>query len=369
MPINDRMLGVELEGCVAAIDITKLSDKQTTSSEYPHSMRFGEAPTADSVITKHQIFPAAKLHHPSRPSEPIDFGEGFRRGLIESFDKSGLAVQLDFNHASGGGLFSSPSADEGAAAGWVTSLEDRGNDGLWAEIDWTDRGLKSVRAREYRYLSPEFSLKQFDKTTGEVADRPRLYAVALTNRPFLERQERLAATDAPTGAEKEMAMSDPKAAVDPKAPVEVTEEPKDEKKDEKDLRLELAEKQLSESNAQIAAMKRLMCEQAIKAGVDAGRIPPAQLPQVNQFAEAVGYDFEKVSKFVAGFAVQVRPQQVAETPAETEAKPTKKLSDEEYELGRRLGLSDEMNEKLEGVDTITFFGRYLDKNGEEIEIK
>lgn len=315
------------------------------------------------VQTQHQIFPAGKVHHYSAPDAPIDFGEDFRRGLMESFSTSGLDVQLDFNHRSTAGR-DHPSIEDGAAAGWVVGLEDRGEQGLWANVEWTDRGLKAVRSREYRYLSPEFSLKQFDKATGQVVDRPRLFAVALTNRPFLERQQRLAASDtAPTGA-LEAAMADQKPAGDKPADVDVvalSEQVKNllaetaaTKAENEALRVSMSEIKKSQKTALIDEAQKQ------------GKVTPAMRPHVEKFADAVG-DIDKLKEFLASLAVQINAALEGAAPAADQPEQAA-LSDSERRVIKTLGLSEDDYRKFGNWAGITADGRMVMPDGSIREV-
>ena len=69
------------------------------------------------------------------------------------------------------------------AAGWVKGkigLEDRGEDGLWATVEWTDKAREYIANREYRYVSPVFAMRKSD---GRVLS---LINVALTNQPNID---------------------------------------------------------------------------------------------------------------------------------------------------------------------------------------
>lgn len=100
------------------------------------AFRDSEPAEGEVMATQYRIFSKATLYHPSDPEKPIKLNEAFFDAMIETFDRAGLALQADFNHRSSGGLFEHPSADDGAAAGWITELENRGDDGLWAKIEW-----------------------------------------------------------------------------------------------------------------------------------------------------------------------------------------------------------------------------------------
>lgn len=65
------------------------------------------------------------------------------------------------------------------AAGWIVGLEVRA-DGIYGQVQWTERARQHIESREYRYVSPTFL---FDKKTGRVS---RILRAALTNEPALE---------------------------------------------------------------------------------------------------------------------------------------------------------------------------------------
>lgn len=85
------------------------------------------------------------------------------------------------------------------AAGWVQQgTADVASDGsLWADIEWTPVAAAEVRAREYRYLSPEFNLVGHRTPDGKALMEPKLNAVAMTNRPFFSMMAPLAADELP----------------------------------------------------------------------------------------------------------------------------------------------------------------------------
>ena len=68
------------------------------------------------------------------------------------------------------------------AAGWVTRLEQRGQE-LWGLAEWNDLGRELVSARRYVYLSPSY--KHDYKDEQGRSHGTALVGVGLTNRPFL----------------------------------------------------------------------------------------------------------------------------------------------------------------------------------------
>lgn len=79
-----------------------------------------------------------------------------------------LLVDADHDSANGGST---------KAYAWASNLRVEA-DGLYADFKFTDEGAKAVNAREYRFVSPVFTLYE----DGEIAD---LSSIALTNRPNL----------------------------------------------------------------------------------------------------------------------------------------------------------------------------------------
>ena len=65
------------------------------------------------------------------------------------------------------------------AAGWIKEMQVR-EDGIWGRVEWTERALAEIKAKEYRYISPVFMHK---KDTGEIT---AIIRASLTNHPNLE---------------------------------------------------------------------------------------------------------------------------------------------------------------------------------------
>ena len=86
---------------------------------------------------------------------------------------------VDFDH------FSLDGEKRSEAAGWIIGLENREN-GLWAQIRWSDLGEKAVKGGRYRFLSPVWARSDcVDLGDGRV--RPvRILNAAVTNDPNLK---------------------------------------------------------------------------------------------------------------------------------------------------------------------------------------
>lgn len=72
------------------------------------------------------------------------------------------------------------SGQEAPAAGWIKELVWRGQEGLWARVEWTPRARQYIANREYRYLSPVVLVRRSD---GRAV---ALHSAALTNTPAVD---------------------------------------------------------------------------------------------------------------------------------------------------------------------------------------
>lgn len=66
------------------------------------------------------------------------------------------------------------------AAGWIKRLINRGPQGIWAVVEWTDRARQFIANREYRYISPVFLKRRSDNKVV------RLINIGLTNQPNID---------------------------------------------------------------------------------------------------------------------------------------------------------------------------------------
>lgn len=88
----------------------------------------------------------------------------------------GVDIAIDLEHGE--------TPHKGASAGWIKKLKKQGNS-LLAEIEWTDLGKEKLKAKEYKYFSPEFKFSYEDHETGKKYSNV-LMGGGLTNRPFIK---------------------------------------------------------------------------------------------------------------------------------------------------------------------------------------
>jgi phage I-like protein len=109
--------------------------------------------------------------------------------ILASAAYAGLkTIPVDYDHQIDNAIKNGQPAP---AAGWIKRLESRA-DGLWGLVEWTEKAMAHLSAKEYRYLSPVFNFTPNGKVT-------RVLRAALTNNPALELTALASAqaTDAP----------------------------------------------------------------------------------------------------------------------------------------------------------------------------
>lgn len=71
------------------------------------------------------------------------------------------------------------------AIGWFKELLNKGREGLWAVIEWTEKGRELIEGKSYKYFSPEYYTTYEDPETHEIYHNV-LSGGALTNRPYFK---------------------------------------------------------------------------------------------------------------------------------------------------------------------------------------
>lgn len=104
-----------------------------------------------------------------------------RREIMQLHQQRGLDVVYDYEHQT-------LSGSEAPAAGWIKELADRGDQGLWARIEWTEKAKGYLERREYRYQSPVVLVRKSDSRAVY------LQSGALTNTPAIDGLQPLVAS-------------------------------------------------------------------------------------------------------------------------------------------------------------------------------
>jgi phage I-like protein len=113
--------------------------------------------------------------HHDTPKGPFTLDDDGARGIIEAFEAQTNDMVIDYEHQT----IADPPV-EAPAAGWIKKLVNRGAEGIWAVIEWTEKAKQYIANREYRYVSPVFLKRISDnRVIG-------LINVALTNQPNID---------------------------------------------------------------------------------------------------------------------------------------------------------------------------------------
>ncbi len=135
-------------------------------------------------------------------TRPFEFTRDTFETVVANFRRNpqygrGPVVPFDYEHASEKGLQLPGVAEHGVpATGWIYDLDIRTSSGateLWALTEWTPRAAEQIRAGEYRWTSVAIHPNFIDPVSG-TSQGPTLTSVALTNKPFLQGLEPIAAS-------------------------------------------------------------------------------------------------------------------------------------------------------------------------------
>lgn len=134
-----------------------------------HEVRLSEG----SNTSKIQIFKKGTFDHAYYGV--MEFNDEVFASFIKNFDDRvrGIDIQANFGHSSWS-----------EAAGWVQRIFQEGEK-LYADIEWTEDAAEAIRAKKWKYISPEFDLNYKDAESGKVYGET-VIGVALTNIPFLK---------------------------------------------------------------------------------------------------------------------------------------------------------------------------------------
>jgi len=119
--------------------------------------------------------------------------------MVESFERQGVQLVVDFEHQTLGGAYSAPDG-RAPAAGWVTRVFYEVGRGVSALVKWNPKTREAIREGAYGYVSPVLIVRKSDlKAIG-------LHSVALTNKPAIVGLERIAASQNANGVTAEVSV-------------------------------------------------------------------------------------------------------------------------------------------------------------------
>jgi len=106
-------------------------------------------------------------------AERFILDEAAAADIVAAFDSRQNDVVIDYEHQT-------LSGQEAPAAGWIKKLINKGQQGVWAVVEWTEKAKAYLKAKEYRYLSPVILVSAADRRVH------KLLNAALTNAPAID---------------------------------------------------------------------------------------------------------------------------------------------------------------------------------------
>lgn len=135
------------------------------------------------------VVPTGKWDHPAYGE--MEITTAHIAEFVKNFkDKVRLDIPITAGHDNG------MSGGELPAIGWFREVYDRGVNGLYAFVEWTEEGKKLLSERAFKYFSPEFYEQYTDPETGEKYSHV-LVGGALTNKPYFKELDAVVAFSEP----------------------------------------------------------------------------------------------------------------------------------------------------------------------------
>jgi len=124
----------------------------------------------DGAPAEIQVIPYGNV---DTPKGPYTLDAESALAVMDAFSGMTNDMVIDYEHQTLQGV-------EAPAAGWIKQLINKGEDGIWAVVEWTDRAKQYIANKEYKYVSPVFLKRISDNKVI------RLINVALTNQPNID---------------------------------------------------------------------------------------------------------------------------------------------------------------------------------------
>jgi len=298
--------------------------------------------------------------------------------IVDVFNKDPRDVPIDWQHAS---ELKAPKGEQAPASGWVKEMEVR-EGAVWARVEWTPKGVESLKNKEYRYISPAFYVNK----AKEIIE---IISAGLVNRPALD-MPALAQTNDDVNRTTSQPLENHKMLEKLLALLKLSEETTEDqalealaalisKNVEMTSEIEKAKKQLAaqtpveldkfvpraDYDVAIASMNQLKekvavletnskqekIDTAIAAALKAGKITPATV-EYHKSLCAIDGGLEKFQKFV-----EDAPVVVADSDLDSRDKPTStdKLTEVEKQVARDCGIDPEKVIEVKKLDYVKEF--------------
>jgi hypothetical protein len=153
----------------------KLHENQAIRTLVPIDLMFADEKAGGYEL---QVLKPGQWDHPAygmveiTPEIQQEFADNFKKDLRAHSSTIGLPI--DEEHYS----------DRGAT-GWIKDLINKGNEGLFAIVEWNKKGRELIKDAVYRFFSPEFYFQYEDPEDRRLYNNV-LIGGALTNRPYFK---------------------------------------------------------------------------------------------------------------------------------------------------------------------------------------
>lgn len=135
---------------------------------------------AGGVPKEFKILPLGLVH--SQNGDFLVDNESYS-SIRQDFKARQLQIPVDYEHQTLKDV-------QAPAAGWIQDIALK-TDGIYAAVNWTDRGSDYLKNREYKYCSPVILARKSDRKAV------MLHSVALTNKPAIDAMTPIVNKDAP----------------------------------------------------------------------------------------------------------------------------------------------------------------------------
>ena len=92
------------------------------------------------IPNEFQLLPYGRIDIEGEPPAYVD--EESIASVISHFTRRGNDMVIDYEHQTLKDV-------QAPAAGWIKRLVDRGREGLWAVVEWTERAKEYLKNKEY----------------------------------------------------------------------------------------------------------------------------------------------------------------------------------------------------------------------------
>lgn len=156
----------------------KQTHEDTKRIAFPIRLFTDEGSEFSELSDTMHVVPVGEWDHPVYGEMKITTDD--IKEFIQNFkDKIRRDLPITAGHDNG------MSGGELPAIGWFVDLIDRGVNGLYAVVEWTEEGKKMLKEKAFKYFSPEF-YEEYEDPQSRKRYKHVLVGGALTNSPYFK---------------------------------------------------------------------------------------------------------------------------------------------------------------------------------------